>query len=82
MCVGRHHLTPGGGGRVAQVTRDIVTALYDCTADDSDDLAFRATDRILVLERLPGEWWRGRVVDAHGVATGPAGLFPRSYVAA
>ena len=55
-------------------------ALYDCTADDAEDLAFAQGDRIHVLERLDGDWWRGRRVDAVGRALGPPGLFPRTYV--
>ena len=62
--------------------QDTVTALYDCTADALEDLSFRQGDRVVVLERPPGDWWLGQVLDAHGRPTGPSGLFPRTYVQA
>ena len=60
--------------------QDVVVALYNCTADDAEDLAFAQGDRIHVLERMDGDWWRGRRVDAVGRAIGPPGVFPRTYV--
>lgn len=36
-------------------------ALFDCDADDEEDLSFAAGDMLLLLEQ-EGEWWRARVL--------------------
>ncbi|XP_023579405.1 SH3 domain-containing protein 19 isoform X7 [Octodon degus] len=41
-------------------------ALHSFTAETSDDLSFRRGDRILILERLDTDWYRGRLHDREG----------------
>nr|XP_044986925.1 SH3 domain-containing protein 19 isoform X3 [Jaculus jaculus] len=41
-------------------------ALHSFTAETSDDLSFKRGDRILVLERLDSDWYRGRLHDREG----------------
>ncbi|XP_063116910.1 SH3 domain-containing protein 19 isoform X2 [Cavia porcellus] len=41
-------------------------ALHSFTAETSDDLSFRRGDRILILERLDSDWYRGRLHDREG----------------
>ncbi|KAM6147925.1 SH3 domain-containing protein 19, partial [Erethizon dorsatum] len=41
-------------------------ALHSFTAETSDDLSFRRGDRILILERLDSDWYRGRLRDREG----------------
>ncbi|XP_045687047.1 SH3 domain-containing protein 19 isoform X1 [Phyllostomus hastatus] len=42
-------------------------ALYSFTAETSDDLPFRRGDRILILEHLDCDWYRGRLRDREGI---------------
>ncbi|XP_042557696.1 SH3 domain-containing protein 19 isoform X2 [Dipodomys spectabilis] len=42
-------------------------ALHSFTAETSDDLAFQRGDRILILERLDADWYRGRLHDREGI---------------
>uniref|UniRef100_A0A1A7X3K0 Osteoclast-stimulating factor 1 n=1 Tax=Iconisemion striatum TaxID=60296 RepID=A0A1A7X3K0_9TELE len=49
-----------------------VKALYDFTAEESDELGFNAGDIIEVLDRSDPSWWRGRL-------RGKSGLFPANY---
>lgn len=49
-----------------------VKALYDFTAEESDELGFKAGDIIEVLDRSDVSWWRGRL-------RGNTGLFPANY---
>ncbi|XP_077135427.1 SH3 domain-containing protein 19 isoform X2 [Ranitomeya variabilis] len=48
-------------------------ALYDFTAETEDDLPFRKGDKILILERLDSEWYKGRV-------NGREGIVPAAFV--
>lgn len=57
----------GGGG-------DIATTLYQYDATDEGELSFGAGEKIVVLERIDGGWWRGR-----RQATGDTGLFPSNF---
>ncbi|XP_033615844.1 SH3 domain-containing protein 19 [Fukomys damarensis] len=41
-------------------------ALHSFTAETSDDLSFKRGDRILILERLDSDWYRGRLRDKEG----------------
>uniref|UniRef100_A0A3B4ABF7 Osteoclast-stimulating factor 1 n=1 Tax=Periophthalmus magnuspinnatus TaxID=409849 RepID=A0A3B4ABF7_9GOBI len=47
-------------------------ALYDFTAEEEDELEFRAGDIIEVLDRNDPSWWRGKL-------RGKSGLFPANY---
>lgn len=49
-----------------------VRALYDFTAEESDELPFGAGDIIDVLDRSDPSWWSGRL-------RGRSGLFPANY---
>ncbi|XP_044156292.1 SH3 domain-containing protein 19 isoform X1 [Bufo gargarizans] len=48
-------------------------ALYDFTAETEDDLPFRKGDKILVIERLDSEWYKGRL-------NGREGILPAAFV--
>ncbi|KAM6904414.1 GRB2-related adapter protein 2a [Xenentodon cancila] len=49
-----------------------VKALYDFTAEESDELGFCVGDVIEVLDRSDSSWWKGRL-------RGKSGLFPANY---
>ncbi|KAJ8251549.1 hypothetical protein GJAV_G00222540 [Gymnothorax javanicus] len=49
-----------------------VRALYDFTAEESDELGFSAGEVIEVLDNSDSSWWQGRV-------RGRVGLFPTNY---
>ncbi|EPS26965.1 hypothetical protein POX_g08737 [Penicillium oxalicum] len=51
------------------------TALWAYTPTDAGDLALAQNDRIVVLEHMNDDWWRGR-----NERTGKEGIFPKSYV--
>ncbi|CEJ57267.1 hypothetical protein PMG11_05967 [Penicillium brasilianum] len=53
------------------------TAMWAYTPTDEGDLALVQNDRILVLEHMNVDWWRGR-----NERTGLEGIFPKSYVKA
>ncbi|XP_054418552.1 SH3 domain-containing protein 19 isoform X1 [Pteronotus mesoamericanus] len=42
-------------------------ALYSFTAETSEDLSFKRGDRILILERLDCDWYKGRLRDREGI---------------
>ncbi|XP_054546455.1 SH3 domain-containing protein 19 isoform X3 [Talpa occidentalis] len=42
-------------------------ALHSFTAETSDDLSFKRGDRILILERLDSDWYKGRLRDREGI---------------
>ncbi|XP_056418790.1 SH3 domain-containing protein 19 isoform X1 [Hyla sarda] len=48
-------------------------ALYDFTAESEDDLPFRKGDKILIIERLDSEWYKGRM-------NGREGILPAAFV--
>lgn len=48
-------------------------ALHDFTAETQEDLSFKKGDRILILEQLDSEWYRGRL-------NGTEGIFPAVFV--
>lgn len=49
-----------------------VKALYDFTAEETDELGFNAGDVIEVLEQTDNSWWKGRL-------RGRCGLIPANY---
>lgn len=49
-----------------------VRAMYDFTAEEDDELGFRAGDVIEVLDRSDASWWKGKL-------RGKSGLFPANY---
>ncbi|XP_053545022.1 GRB2-related adapter protein 2 [Bombina bombina] len=52
----------------------LVQALYDFQAMESDELGFQSSDIIEVLDSSDSSWWMGRL-------RGRIGLFPSNYVA-
>lgn len=52
-----------------------VTARFDFTSNDSEELNFAKNDRILVLQQLDANWWKGKSFDRDDI-----GLFPTTYV--
>ncbi|XP_049708739.1 SH3 domain-containing protein 19 isoform X3 [Elephas maximus indicus] len=42
-------------------------ALHSFTAETSEDLSFKRGDRILILERLDPDWYKGRLHDREGI---------------
>uniref|UniRef100_A0A4W3I5G3 SH3 domain-containing protein n=2 Tax=Callorhinchus milii TaxID=7868 RepID=A0A4W3I5G3_CALMI len=48
-------------------------ALYDFKAEDPDDLSFKQGDRILIMEQLDAEWYKGKL-------NGHEGIFPTAFV--
>lgn len=55
-----------------------VKAVYDCPADDDDELSFSRGDIIFVVEEIDDQWW-------FGVIEGDAnrkGIFPKNFVKA
>ncbi|XP_045321818.1 SH3 domain-containing protein 19 isoform X4 [Leopardus geoffroyi] len=42
-------------------------ALHSFTAETSEDLAFRRGDRILILEHVDSDWYKGRLHDREGI---------------
>ena len=59
----------------AKPNAEMVTALYDYSAQAEGDLTFKAGDAIEIITRSqnPNEWWTGRV-------GGREGQFPGNYV--
>ncbi|XP_029506779.1 growth factor receptor-bound protein 2-like [Oncorhynchus nerka] len=49
-----------------------VKAVYDFTAEEGDELGFRAGDVIDILDHSDPSWWKGRL-------RGKSGLFPANY---
>ncbi|XP_075054940.1 SH3 domain-containing protein 19 isoform X2 [Mixophyes fleayi] len=63
-------------GSLAQQSRlsgEWCEALYDFTAEAEDDLSFRKGDKILIVERLDLEWYKGRL-------NGREGILPTAFV--
>ncbi|KAL3318791.1 Arf-GAP with SH3 domain, ANK repeat and PH domain-containing protein 1, partial [Cichlidogyrus casuarinus] len=54
----------------------LVKALYDCTADQEDELSFQKDELIQVVERDDSNWWEGYVV----ASPERCGLFPVPFV--
>ncbi|XP_046549057.1 LOW QUALITY PROTEIN: arf-GAP with SH3 domain, ANK repeat and PH domain-containing protein 2-like [Haliotis rubra] len=62
--------------RKSSIGRRRCRALYDCDADNDDELTFKEGEIILVLKEEEEEWWEGEV-EGH---PGRRGLFPVSFV--
>eukprot|EP00063_Salmo_salar_P064489 XP_014039324.1 PREDICTED: GRB2-related adapter protein-like [Salmo salar] len=62
----RAAVTTGGGGLMQ------VRAQYDFSAEEKDELSFKAGDIIEVLECSDMSWWKGRL-------RGQTGVFPSNY---
>ena len=53
---------------------ETANALYDYAAEDDGELSFSTGDKIVIMEKLDGGWWRGK-----NEATGAVGLFPSNF---
>ncbi|KAG8453973.1 hypothetical protein GDO86_000557 [Hymenochirus boettgeri] len=63
-------------GLVAQQTQtsgDWAEALYEFSGETEDDLAFKKGDKILIIEKLDTDWYRGRL-------NGRDGILPSAFV--
>lgn len=58
---------PGSNSQDSSPPGEWCRALHSFTAETSEDLAFRRGDRILILERLDSDWYRGRLHDKEGI---------------
>jgi hypothetical protein len=52
---------------------DHARALYDYDATQGDELALRVGDVVQILEYIDESWFRGKILDRHGI-------FPSSFV--
>lgn len=52
-------------------------ALYDYKAEEPEDLGLRRDDKIVVIEHLSEDWWKGY---KKGQSSEHAGVFPSNYV--
>ncbi|KAM6126907.1 LOW QUALITY PROTEIN: jouberin [Pterocles gutturalis] len=64
------------GGSACPLGQETVVALYDYTANRSDELTIHRSDIIQVLFKDNDNWWFG------SLANGQQGYFPANYVAA
>ncbi|PWN48288.1 hypothetical protein IE53DRAFT_319707 [Violaceomyces palustris] len=72
----RPHLLPSGPK--SQPQSSSAGALYEYgDGTDPDDLPVKEGERIILLERISDDWWRGKKVD--GTREEP-GIVPSSYV--
>lgn len=55
----------------------VYQALWNCEADDKDELGFRRGDLIYIYEKPHNDWWIGSLFKPQGYSVG---LVPRKYV--
>ncbi|KAL5248104.1 hypothetical protein ACHWQZ_G017321 [Mnemiopsis leidyi] len=53
-----------------------VEAMYDCEADDIDELSFKTGDIIVVVEEIDDSWWFG-MIDGDDSRKG---IFPKNFI--
>ncbi|XP_074859797.1 rho guanine nucleotide exchange factor 4 isoform X2 [Carettochelys insculpta] len=77
---GHHYGHPGGGGEQLAINELIsdgsvvyAEALWDHITMDDQELGFKASDVIEVMDATNKEWWWGRILDSEG-------WFPASFV--
>ncbi|CAH6901394.1 Sh3d19 [Phodopus roborovskii] len=58
---------PGSNSQASSPSGEWCRALHSFTAETSEDLSFKRGDRILILERLDSDWYRGRLHDREGI---------------
>lgn len=58
---------PGSNSQDSSPPGEWCKALHSFTAETSEDLPFKRGDRILILERLDSDWYRGRLHDREGI---------------
>lgn len=65
----------GADKGVASSDGKIYIAEYDFAGEQEEDLSFSEKDKILLLEELDENWWRGRLL-----SSGAEGVFPKGFV--
>ncbi|XP_063776635.1 SH3 domain-containing protein 19 isoform X2 [Pseudophryne corroboree] len=63
----------GSSAQQSRLSGEWGEALYDFAAEAEDDLPFRKGDKILIVERLDLEWYKGRL-------NGREGILPSAFV--
>ena len=63
----------GTNGIHREDAKRVVVAQYSCNAEASDELSFKAGDKIVVTRQDDIGWWEGSL-------NGKIGLFPSNYV--
>ncbi|XP_029412597.1 SH3 domain-containing protein 19 isoform X2 [Nannospalax galili] len=58
---------PGSGSQDSSLSAEWCKALHSFTAETSEDLPFKRGDRILILEHLDSDWYRGRLHEKEGI---------------
>ncbi|KAK7801324.1 hypothetical protein U0070_016192, partial [Myodes glareolus] len=58
---------PGSNSQDGSPAGEWCKALHSFVAETSEDLSFKRGDRILILERLDTDWYRGRLHDREGI---------------
>uniref|UniRef100_A0A8C7R001 ArfGAP with SH3 domain, ankyrin repeat and PH domain 1 n=1 Tax=Oncorhynchus mykiss TaxID=8022 RepID=A0A8C7R001_ONCMY len=66
----------GGGGIMGKTKSRRVKTIYDCQADNDDELTFVEGEVIIVTGEEDGEWWIGHI-EGHPERKG---VFPMSFV--
>lgn len=52
--------------------------MWNCIADDEDDLAFSRGNYLYIREKIPNsDWWVGSLMDIPDIRVG---LVPRNYI--
>ncbi|XP_036097572.1 SH3 domain-containing protein 19 isoform X1 [Molossus molossus] len=57
----------GANSQDSSLSGEWCEALHSFMAETSDDLPFRRGERILILERLDSDWYKGRLRDREGI---------------
>lgn len=61
---------------LAPVVLACVETLFDCFADNEDEISFKEGERIYVTDDSDADWWAGYIVGEPS----RCGLFPYCYV--
>ncbi|XP_040482289.1 SH3 domain-containing protein 19 isoform X3 [Ursus maritimus] len=57
----------GANSQDGSLSGEWCEALHSFTAETSDDLSFKRGDRILILEHVDSDWYKGRLRDREGI---------------
>ncbi|XP_026355248.2 SH3 domain-containing protein 19 isoform X2 [Ursus arctos] len=57
----------GANSQDGSLSGEWCEALHSFTAETSDDLSFKRGDRILILEHVNSDWYKGRLRDREGI---------------
>ncbi|KAM4710440.1 SH3 domain-containing protein 19 [Discoglossus pictus] len=64
---------PGNASQKQTSSGEWCEAMYDFAAESEEDLSFKRGDKILIIERLDSEWYKGRL-------NGKEGILPTAFV--